>query len=116
MIPLPPRSTRTDTLFPYTTLFRSEGSLIKGLMAGVIGLMVATVGTDPLSGVSRFTYGSPELLGGIPFILVMVGVFAVSELLVQASEPDWSKTGNMQTRMKLPSLKMHKRQIGRAHV
>src|SRR3546814_1839810 len=78
-------------------------------MAGVIGLMVATVGTDPLSGVSRFTYGSPELLGGIPFILVMVGVFAVSELLVQASEPDWSKTGNMQTRMKLPSLKMHKR-------
>ncbi|HEY9538664.1 MAG TPA: tripartite tricarboxylate transporter permease [Kiloniellaceae bacterium] len=87
----------------------SEGSLIKGLMAGVIGLMVATVGTDPLSGVSRFTYGSPELLGGIPFILVMVGVFAVSELLVQASEPDWSKTGNMQTRMKLPSLKMHKR-------
>src|SRR3546814_7866447 len=58
----------------------SEGSLIKGLMAGVIGLMVATVGTDPLSGVSRFTYGSPELLGGIPFILVMVGVFAVSEL------------------------------------
>src|SRR3546814_4853230 len=45
----------------------------------------------------------------IPFILVMVGVFAVSELLVQASEPDWSKTGNMQTRMKLPSLKMHKR-------
>lgn len=87
----------------------SEGSLIKGLMAGVIGLMIATVGTDPISGVSRFTYGSPELLGGIPFILVMVGVFAVSELLVQASEPDWAKTGNMQTRMKLPSLKMHKR-------
>src|SRR3546814_15782023 len=93
----PPRSTRTDTLFPYTTLFRSlmftppayfalgilgisviaslsEGSLIKGLMAGVIGLMVATVGTDPLSGVSRFTYGSPELLCGIPFILVLVGL------------------------------------------
>lgn len=87
----------------------SEGSLIKGLMAGVIGLMIATVGTDPISGVSRFTYGSPELLSGIPFILVMVGVFAVSELLVQASEPDWAKTGNMQTRMKLPSLKMHKR-------
>src|SRR3546814_9488560 len=59
----------------------SEGSLIKGLMAGVIGLMIATVGTDPLSGVGRFTYGSPELLSGIPFILVMVGVFAVSELL-----------------------------------
>lgn len=87
----------------------SEGSLIKGLMAGVIGLMIATVGTDPISGVSRFTYGSPELLGGIPFILVMVGVFAVSELLVQASEPDWAKAANAQTRLKLPSFKMHKR-------
>jgi putative tricarboxylic transport membrane protein len=87
----------------------SEGSLIKGLMAGVIGLMVATVGTDPISGVSRFTYGSPELLDGIPFILVMVGVFAVSELLVQASEPEWAKTANVQTRMKLPSFTMHRR-------
>ncbi|MDE0113231.1 MAG: tripartite tricarboxylate transporter permease, partial [Albidovulum sp.] len=62
----------------------SSGSLIKGLMAGIVGLMIATVGVDPVSGVSRFTYGAPELLGGIPFILVMVGVFAVSELLVQA--------------------------------
>src|SRR3546814_11303570 len=65
----------------------SEGSLIKGLMAGVIGLMIATVGTDPLSGVGRFTYGSPELLSGIPFILVMVGGFTVRALLVPASEP-----------------------------
>jgi len=87
----------------------SSGSLIKGLMAGVIGLMIATVGTDPISGVSRFTYGSPELLDGIPFILVMVGVFAVSELLVQASTPEWVKSGDVQTRIKLPSWSMQKR-------
>jgi putative tricarboxylic transport membrane protein len=87
----------------------SSGSLIKGLMAGVIGLMIATVGTDPISGVGRFTYGSPELLGGIPFILVMVGVFAVSELLVQAGMPDWVKGGEAQTRIKLPSFAMLKR-------
>src|SRR3546814_13045502 len=79
-------------------------------MAGVIGLMIATVGTDPISGVGRFTYGSPELLSGIPFILVMVGVFAVSERLVQASEPEWAKTGNTQTRMTLTSFKMHQKQ------
>ncbi len=66
----------------------SQESITKGLMAGVIGLMIATVGTDPVSGVNRFTYGTPELLDGIPFILVMVGVFAVSELLVQASQPN----------------------------
>jgi putative tricarboxylic transport membrane protein len=87
----------------------SSVSLIKGLMAGVIGLMIATVGTDPISGVSRFTYGSPELLDGIPFILVMVGVFAVSELLVQAGTPEWVKSGDAQTRIKLPSWGMQRR-------
>ncbi|MGF1627896.1 MAG: tripartite tricarboxylate transporter permease [Kiloniellaceae bacterium] len=87
----------------------SSGSLIKGLMAGIIGLMIATVGTDPVSGVGRFTYGSPHLIGGIPFILVMVGVFAVSELLAQAGKPEWTKSGEAQTRIKLPSFKMLKR-------
>lgn len=87
----------------------STGSLVKGLMAGVIGLMIATVGTDPLSGVNRFTYGAPELLGGIPFILVMVGVFAVSELLVQAGKPDHARAEKRQMTIKLPSLAMMKR-------
>jgi putative tricarboxylic transport membrane protein len=87
----------------------SSGSLVKGLMAGVIGLMIATVGTDPISGVNRFTYGSPELLSGVPFILVMVGVFAVSELLEQAGKPEWQKSGGMQSRIKLPSFAMLKR-------
>ena len=87
----------------------SSGSLIKGLMAGVIGLMIATVGTDPLSGVSRFTYGAPELLGGIPFILVMVGVFAVSELLVQSGKPQHVTSGKRQMTIRLPSWALLKR-------
>jgi len=87
----------------------SSGSLIKGLIAGVLGLMIATVGTDPISGVNRFTFGSPDLLEGIPFILVMVGVFAVSELLVQAGLPEWRKPDKAQTRIKLPSRQMLKR-------
>lgn len=65
----------------------SEGSLLKGLIAGVLGLMLATIGTDPLSGVTRFTFGEPELLEGIHFILVMLGVFAVAELMDKMSEP-----------------------------
>lgn len=87
----------------------ASGSLVKGLIAGVLGLMVATVGTDPVSGVARFTFGRPELLGGIEFILVMVGVFAVSELLVQAGLPDWQKTKRADTRLKLPSWGVMKR-------
>ncbi len=87
----------------------SSGSLAKGLMAGVIGLMIATVGTDPVSGVSRFTYGAPELLGGIPFILVMVGVFAVSELLVQAGKPDYARSERRQMTIRLPNRAMLRR-------
>src|SRR3954470_2415671 len=67
-------------------------SLIKGLMAGVVGLMIATIGTDPVTGLNRFTFNSPELLSGIPPILVMVGLFAVSELFVQSGEPGWEQT------------------------
>ncbi len=87
----------------------TEGSLVKGLIGGVLGLMVATVGTDPVSGVSRFTFGHSELLGGIEFILVMVGVFAVSELLIQAGTPEWEKTSHTQTRIVFPSWAMLKR-------
>jgi len=60
-------------------------SLVKGLMAGAFGLMVSTVGTDPVTGLSRFTFGSPELLSGIPPILVMIGLFAIGELLAQSA-------------------------------
>ncbi len=91
----------------------SSGSLIKGLMAGVFGLMIATVGTDPISGVNRFTFGSPELLSGIPFILVMVGVFAMSELLEQAGKKDWRRATaeEAQTRITLPSRAMMRRLV-----
>jgi putative tricarboxylic transport membrane protein len=82
----------------------SGGSLIKGLIAAVIGLMIATVGTDPVSGVTRFIFGYPDLLDGVPFILVMVGVFAVGELFAQAGLPEWDKTSARDTRMKLPSF------------
>ncbi len=81
----------------------SEGSLIKAFMAAAIGLMIATVGSDPISGVARFTFGRPELLDGIPYILIMVGVFAVSELLVQAGKPDWQRP-RRRMRIKFPSL------------
>jgi putative tricarboxylic transport membrane protein len=65
----------------------SRESLVKGLMAGVFGLMIATIGTDPVTGLNRFTFDSPELLSGVPPILVMVGLFAIGEMLAQTGEP-----------------------------
>ena len=69
----------------------SGASLLKGLMAGVAGLMIGTIGTDPVTGMNRFTFDRPELLSGIAPLLVMVGLFAVGELLAQTGEAGWER-------------------------
>ena len=87
----------------------SGGSLLKGVITACIGLMFAFVGTDPVSGVARFTFGSPELLDGIKPILIMVGLFAVTEMLVQIGEPGWGRADGAVTRLTLPNWAMWKR-------
>jgi putative tricarboxylic transport membrane protein len=91
----------------------SGRSLAKGAMAACLGLLIATVGTDPVSGVPRFTFGSPDLLNGIRPIVVMVGLFAVTELIAQVVEPDWEKPSGRAARLKLPDWPMWKR-LGRS--
>ena len=86
-------------------------SILKGFAAGILGLMVATVGTDPMSGVPRFTFGQVDLLEGIAPILVMVGLFAVSELLHQAGEPVRSRTSRDRARIRFPGRKLRRRLI-----
>nr|WP_300309140.1 tripartite tricarboxylate transporter permease [Halomonas sp.] len=56
-------------------------SMLKGLMTGLLGLLIATVGSDPLMGVPRFTFDSELLANGLPFLVVLIGMFAVSQLL-----------------------------------
>lgn len=87
----------------------SGGSLLRGIIAACIGLMLAFVGTDPVSGVPRFTFESADLLGGIKPILIMVGLFAVTEMLVQIGEPAWVKAFKSEARLKLPNWAMSKR-------
>ncbi|MBM3627067.1 MAG: hypothetical protein FJX21_04540 [Alphaproteobacteria bacterium] len=87
----------------------SGGSLLRGVIGACLGLMVATIGTDPVSGVPRFTFGSPDLLGGIRPILVMVGLFAVAEMLEQILLPGWDKASARDTRLKLPDRATWKR-------
>lgn len=56
----------------------SGASPIKGLIAGFLGLLIATVGLDPMAGLPRFTGGFTELFS-VPFIPVMIGLFAAAE-------------------------------------
>ncbi len=61
----------------------SEGNMLKGLMAGVLGLFLSTFGVDPLTGDFRLTFGFHALSGGWSFIALVIGVFAVAEALIQ---------------------------------
>jgi putative tricarboxylic transport membrane protein len=88
---------------------QSGKSVIKGLAAGVLGLMIASVGSDPISGLPRFTFGRPELLDGIAPILVMVGLFAVSELLHQTSTGVWERAAGL--RLRFPDAALRRRLI-----
>lgn len=64
----------------------SGKSLGKGLLAAALGFLTAIVGMDPLTGVARLTFGSMELMGGIEFVPVIMGLFAISEVLINAEK------------------------------
>lgn len=64
----------------------SRGSMLKGLFAGVLGLFLATVGSDPVTGDIRFDFGYFPLSAGIGLIPVLVGIFALSEVFMRVAE------------------------------
>lgn len=61
------------------------GSPLRGLTSLALGLAVGLIGTDLQSGQARFTLGRPELLDGIEFVTVVIGLFAIGETLYVAS-------------------------------
>jgi putative tricarboxylic transport membrane protein len=67
----------------------SGQSLVKGLLSMLLGLWIAGMGTDLFSATSRFTFGRAELLGGIDFVIVAIGVFAIGEVManLEPAEP-----------------------------
>ncbi len=58
-----------------------EASLLKGLLAGALGLVVTVLGTDPVLGAPRLTLGIDFLEGGVPFLPVLIGVFAFAQIM-----------------------------------
>ncbi|SET75874.1 tripartite tricarboxylate transporter permease [Oceanicella actignis] len=66
----------------------SQGSLTKGIFAGALGIAIGLVGRDPLTFAERFTFDFQILEGGISFIAVMIGMFGVSEALIQMHHVD----------------------------
>lgn len=71
----------------------TTGSPVKGIISLLIGLLIATTGADVMSGTPRFSFGSTELAAGVGLIPAMIGMFAISELIRNASTiRDYTRT------------------------
>jgi len=76
---------------------------LRNLIAGAFGVLLATIGLDLTTGVERFTFGVPQLTEGLSIVPVLTGLFAVSEMLVQASELHIVRERLALTAVRLPS-------------
>lgn len=63
----------------------SGDSLLRGLISGCIGLLLASIGLDLVYGTNRFTFGNPDLMAGLNFIPVLIGLFALPEIINTAT-------------------------------
>ncbi|MET9242016.1 tripartite tricarboxylate transporter permease [Nonomuraea sp. NPDC003709] len=87
----PPENLAVMVLGLATIVSFSGGTRLRGLAMAVLGVLLATVGVDAATGLPRYTFGDVDLLSGLPFVQVMIGLFAVGEVLYQirqgAAEP-----------------------------
>jgi putative tricarboxylic transport membrane protein len=74
-------------------------SMARGLVAGFLGMFIATVGFDPISATERFTFGSDALQNGFSVVPVFIGAFAVRQLLVDTAETDETVAAPAPTRI-----------------
>lgn len=64
----------------------SSKSMLKGLISGALGLVLSTIGMDPMLGTPRFIFGSNSLLNGLPFTATLIGLFSMSQVLMLAEK------------------------------
>lgn len=75
-----------------------SGSPLKGLMSGVLGLVIGTAGMHPMTGTLRYSFGQPALYEGVPVIVALVGLFSISQVLILAEGK------GMDTQLKIPRV------------
>jgi putative tricarboxylic transport membrane protein len=67
--------------------FLGRGSTLRGLLLGAFGLLLGTIGLEPISGHGRYTFGLPALFDGVGFVPVALGLFGLAEILDRAATP-----------------------------
>ncbi|NHN77997.1 tripartite tricarboxylate transporter permease [Azotobacter chroococcum] len=83
----------------------SEGSLAKGVFAAALGTVIGMVGMDPVTAQGRFTLDQVELMGGIHYVVVMIGLFGVAEAFYQLHSLDVAPVRQQVSKI-VPSLAM----------
>lgn len=92
------------TLFGLSMLATiGDGAPVRNVIAGLLGVFLAVVGVDNMTSVERFTFGSNDLYDGIGFVPVMIGIFGISELLVQSQLLDRVRERVAMKAVQLPS-------------
>lgn len=87
----------------------SEGSTIKALISAVIGFIIVTIGIDPQTGTQRFTLGNINLLEGLDFLVIALGLFALAEVTTLIIN---RKDQSVKNAHKLGSLRLSKKDFG----
>ena len=67
--------------------FLGQGSTLRGLLLGAFGLLLGTIGLEPISGHERYTFGLPPLFDGVGFVPVAMGLFGLAEILDRTATP-----------------------------
>lgn len=91
-----------------------ERSMARGLVAGVLGLMLVIIGLDPIDGVARLTFGTVELQQGVNLLVGMIGLFAMPQVISTFIDYGRVKTKPLGTdvRASLPSWQQLKKRLG----
>jgi len=97
-------------LFGFSTICGLCGpSLLKGLISGVLGLMIMTIGLDAIEGIPRLTFGSINMLQGVNLLVAMIGLFAVPfiiEAFSQRNDTSFGSKPMVNVRTELPSIRL----------
>ena len=87
----------------------SAGGAIKNLIGGVFGVWLSTIGAERVTTIERFMFGNYELYEGLGFVPVMIGLFAMSELLVQSKVANQALEFVKMKAVQLPSREDYKK-------
>ncbi|OGP89704.1 MAG: transporter [Deltaproteobacteria bacterium RBG_16_48_10] len=85
--------------------FLASGSQLKAFMMGVFGLLIGSVGTDPIDSINRFTFGSVYLMDGVGLIPVVMGLFGISEIFLNLEEEKFRSILKEKIKNLFPNLK-----------